>query len=92
MPSYLVATAPSKWLLRVVGLPGIIAILCLLYYLYDRKTNPDRIQPKINLISHAFFGVFFCYPTICIVSFAAFICKRITPDISVLDQAREPHI
>jgi hypothetical protein len=30
-------------------------------------------------------GVFFCYPTICIVSFATFICRQLTPEISVLD-------
>ena len=29
--------------------------------------------------------VFFCYPTICIISFAAFLCTPMTPDISVLD-------
>jgi hypothetical protein len=76
----------SKWLLRVVGLPGILGLLCLLYYLYDKRTNTDKAQPKTNLISHLFFAVFFCYPTICIVSFAAFICRQLTPDISVLDQ------
>jgi hypothetical protein len=46
----------SKWLLRVVGLPGIIGVLCLLYFVYDKKTNVDKVQPKTNLISHAFFG------------------------------------
>ena len=60
-------------------------MLVLLYYLYDVKTNRDKLQPKINAISHTFFGVFFCYPTICIVSFATFICRQITPTVSVLD-------
>lgn len=32
-----------------------------------------------------FFVIFFCYPTICIISFAAFLCTPMTPDISVLD-------
>eukprot|EP01045_Picozoa_sp_COSAG04_P002231 COSAG04_NODE_80_length_28110_cov_13.522847_5_plen_168_part_00 len=32
-----------------------------------------------------FFAVFFCYPTICIVSFAATICTFVTEDDSVLD-------
>ena len=57
----------SKWLLRVVGLPAIFSLLVLVYYMYDRRTNQDVLQPKINAISHAFFAVFFCYPTICIV-------------------------
>lgn len=102
-----------RWLLRIIGLPGIITLLVLIIYIYDRKTNTDALQPKINVISHAFFGVFFvsttrqilcvvgafcfcaewccwgswsmqCYPTICIVSFAAFICKAVTPTLSVL--------
>ena len=76
----------SKWLLRIIGLPGILCLVCLLYYAYDKRTNPDKAQPKTNLISHAFFAVFFCYPTICIVSFATFICRSLTPTISVLDQ------
>jgi hypothetical protein len=76
----------SKWLLRIIGLPGILCLLCLLYYAYDKRTNPDKVQPKTNLISHAFFAIFFCYPTICIVSFASFICRKLTPEISVLGQ------
>ena len=35
--------------------------------------------------SNTFFAVFFCYPTICVISFAAFICKQMNPDDSVLE-------
>jgi hypothetical protein len=74
----------SRWLLRVVGLPAVLSFCVLLYYAYDRYANaPDkaRIRAKGNL----FFAVFFCYPTICIVSFATFICKSLTPTDSVLE-------
>ena len=30
-------------------------------------------------------SVFFCYPTICIVSFATFLCRQLNPSVSVLD-------
>jgi hypothetical protein len=72
-------------MLRIVGMPAVFSVFILLYYLYDLKTNKDKLQPKINATSHAFFAVFFCYPTICIVSFATFICRQLTPDTSVLD-------
>ena len=75
----------SKWLLRIVGMPSIFVLLVLVYWLYDKKTNLDKDQPYVNAISHLFFAVFFCYPTICIVSFASFICRVLAPDVSVLD-------
>lgn len=33
----------------------------------------------------AFFCIFFCYPTICIVSFATFLCRKLSPTVSILD-------
>ena len=43
------------------------------------------------LAGHTFLAIFFCYPTICIVSFATFICKQITPTVSVLDSDDKVH-
>lgn len=74
----------ARWLLRIVGLPGVIATICLCYYCWDRRSSGPA-KAGTNLKSHAFFGVFFCYPTICIVSFATFICRQIGPGVSVLD-------
>jgi len=31
------------------------------------------------------FVIFFCYPTICIIAFASFICKQMNPADSVLE-------
>ena len=41
--------------------------------------------PHTKCRSNIFFAVFFCYPTICVISFAAFICKQMNPDDSVLE-------
>eukprot|EP01051_Picozoa_sp_SAG22_P021397 SAG22_NODE_4708_length_1185_cov_1.369245_1_plen_163_part_00 len=72
-------------MLRVIGMPVVFVLLIVIYWAYDKRTNPDRDQPYVNAISHLFFAVFFCYPTICIVCFASFLCRSLSPDVSVLD-------
>eukprot|EP01043_Picozoa_sp_COSAG02_P019551 COSAG02_NODE_946_length_15721_cov_11.468860_10_plen_125_part_00 len=49
----------SRWLLRVVGLPGMIATIILCYYIYDRHKNGVS-KANTNAKSHIFFGIFFC--------------------------------
>eukprot|EP01047_Picozoa_sp_COSAG01_P016087 COSAG01_NODE_816_length_13389_cov_7.068849_6_plen_1558_part_00 len=76
----------ERWLLRVVGLPGVLVVFSLLLYAVERVTrSSDRDQALMNLKGYMFLIVFFCYPTICIVAFAAFICTPMTQDITVLD-------
>ena len=50
----------SHWLLRIIGMPVFFMIIILLYWIYDKRTNPDKDQPYVNAISHLFFAVFFC--------------------------------
>jgi hypothetical protein len=107
----------ARWMLRVVVLPGILLVIVLFAFLYDRKTNGPA-EANLRVKSNLFFVLFFTYPSICtysgnniryeisrlcrhvrsvflltcavlplfagIVSFAAFICKPISPDHSVL--------
>ena len=74
-----------KWLLRVIGLPTIFGVIIALYYFcYDKKASGLK-KARTNAKSMGFFAIFFCYPTICIVSFAATICTFVTEDDSVLD-------
>ena len=66
----------AKWLLRVVGMPLILAAIVLMVWIFDR-CRIGKAKANINMKSNAFFAVFFSYPTICIVSFATFICKQL---------------
>jgi hypothetical protein len=74
----------SRWLLRVVALPLImcafVLIVCVVQY-----CSRGAAYAKSNARSNMFFVVFFCYPTITIVSFAAFICQPLTDSTSVLE-------
>jgi hypothetical protein len=73
----------SRWLLRVVGLPLIMSTFVLIIFvIHCRKRN--AAYAKVQASGNFFFVVFFCYPTICIVSFAAFICQPLTESTSVL--------
>jgi ABC-type branched-subunit amino acid transport system substrate-binding protein len=71
----------SSWLLRVIGLPAIMSTVVLIIFLRSRSSAEAAMAAKGNF----FFVVFFCYPTICIICFASFICTQMTPDSSVLD-------
>jgi hypothetical protein len=44
-----------------------------------------KVAASTNARGNMFFVVFFCYPTICIVSFASFICRPLTATVSVLE-------
>ena len=74
----------AKWLLRVVGLPLLLTTLVSLYYVHDRRKS-GAAKARTNFKGHMFFVVFFCYPTVCIVTFAAFICRQLTREDSVLE-------
>eukprot|EP01047_Picozoa_sp_COSAG01_P020513 COSAG01_NODE_1169_length_11408_cov_35.108056_3_plen_2198_part_00 len=74
----------SRWLLRVVGLPAVMSVLVLLVYVFERFVNKSK-DAALNAKGYAMFTVFFCYPTICVISFASFICKKMSPDDSVLE-------
>eukprot|EP01047_Picozoa_sp_COSAG01_P013588 COSAG01_NODE_643_length_14566_cov_31.994194_5_plen_784_part_00 len=74
----------ARWVLRVVGLPGILSAVCVAYYVFDRHSNGKK-KATTMLKGNLFFVIFFCYPTVCIVSFAAFICRSVTHDTSVLE-------
>lgn len=41
----------SRWLLRVIGLPAIMAAICLLYYCYDSRKS-SKSMAATNLKSH----------------------------------------
>lgn len=76
----------ARWLLRVIGLPGVMGVIVVLIYFAERcRSTSDQAQALIHMKGNAFFVIFFCYPTVCIVSFAAFICTAMTPDTTVLD-------
>ena len=74
----------SRWLLRVVGLPGVMSFIVLIIYFINVCRDGNRAA-KANAKGNMFFVVFFCYPTITIVSVAAFICRPLTRDTSVLE-------
>ena len=74
----------SKWLLRVIGLPLIWTSITACYWCWDKRKNGREVA-KVNAKAMGFFGVFFCYPTICIVSFASFLCKQLDETHHVLD-------
>jgi hypothetical protein len=78
----------SRWLLRVVGLPTVMGVFVLVIFVVERWQK-DRYEASINAKGNLFFVIFFCYPTICIVSFAAFICKQMNLDESVLEMDDE---
>ena len=40
----------SRWMLRIIGMPVVFIILILLYWIFDKQTNPDKAQPKVNMI------------------------------------------
>jgi hypothetical protein len=79
-----IAGFTAKWVLRVVGLPAVLGLGILLYWIYDRHASGAE-KANFNAKSHVFFAVFFSYPTICTVSFAAFICRDLSPTTSVLE-------
>jgi hypothetical protein len=74
----------SRWLLRVVGLPLIMSAFVLVVFVIH-CCKRDAAYAKAQASGNFFFVVFFCYPTICIVSFAAFICQPLTDSTSVLE-------
>lgn len=74
----------AKWLLRVVGMPLACAVLVVSLYIYNRCKQGAR-KAWVEMKGHVFMCVFFCYPTICIVSFAAFICRAMGPNTSILE-------
>eukprot|EP01048_Picozoa_sp_COSAG05_P041855 COSAG05_NODE_22263_length_266_cov_0.604790_1_plen_88_part_11 len=65
-------------------MPVVCAIIVLSIYAYNLYKR-GKTRAKAEAKGHAFMAVFFCYPTICIVSFAAFICRQMGPDDSVLE-------
>ena len=57
----------------------LIMLFCIgCFYFYNRKRRGND-QARSDAKGHAFLAVFVCYPTICIVSFATFICKQVSP-------------
>jgi hypothetical protein len=74
----------TRWLLRVVAMPLIMTAFVLIVFTVHYYTH-GVTYAKSNARGNFFFVVFFCYPTICIVSFAAFICQPLTDSTSVLE-------
>lgn len=101
----------AKWMLRVVGLPMVLAVVCTILFAHNTYKYGTRravtlakghsfvSQPAIQCVTIDWpydnlrdgfvcwwqMAIFFCYPTICIVSFAAFICRPMTPSNSILE-------
>ena len=52
----------SRWLLRVIGLPAIMAAICVLYYCYDSRKS-SKYMATTNLKSHvrSFYMIERCY-------------------------------
>ena len=67
----------SRWLLRVVALPVILCLIVAVVYCFERRQDPAKARTHAK--GNMFFAVFFCYPTVCTVSFAAFICQQMSP-------------
>lgn len=66
----------SRWFLRVIGLPAVLSVFVGIAFVWDRYVSrPPNPHAAVNLKSNCFFAIFFCYPTICVISFAAFICQ-----------------
>lgn len=74
----------SRWLLRIAGLPLVFAIIIVIVWAVDRRLN-GFVKAKTRAKSHAFLAVFFCYPTISVISIAPFICKRLGPTSTLLE-------
>ena len=51
----------SEWLLRVLGLPGILSFFVLVYYFFDGRSN-GLVKARINAKGNLFFVTFFCKP------------------------------
>ena len=74
----------SRWYLRVLGLPGMMSFVVFIIYLVQLKMR-DHVEAMGAAKSNFAFVVFFCYPTICIVAFAAFMCRPLTAEKSFLE-------
>lgn len=74
----------QMWALRVFGLPCVIFVLGFLAYL-NNVHRKGREVARTTAKTHGFMGIFFCYPTICVVCFSSYMCRSIDEDNSVLD-------
>eukprot|EP01047_Picozoa_sp_COSAG01_P029060 COSAG01_NODE_1979_length_8743_cov_18.850069_6_plen_1614_part_00 len=74
----------SRWFLRVLGMPGIMSLFVFGIFLVQLVFH-GREDAANSAKSNLFFVVFFCYPTICIVAFAAFMCRPLTATKSFLE-------
>lgn len=54
----------ARWMLRVVVFPGILLVIVLFAFLYDRKTHGPA-EANLRVKSNLFFVLFFTYPSIC---------------------------
>jgi hypothetical protein len=76
----------QNWLMRVVGLPLICLSIISAKYLFNRwRHGTAHVDALANAKDHGFFAVFYCYPIICFITFAAFICKNVSSSTSVLE-------
>ena len=73
----------AKWLLRVLALPlALASIICAIYFIQKRRGSNSAAQ---DAASNVMAVIFFIYPTILKLGFAAFKCRPISPGSSALD-------
>ena len=63
--------------MRVIALPVILCLIVAVVYCFERRHNTAKARTHAK--GNMFFAVFFCYPTVCTVSFAAFMCQQMSP-------------
>jgi len=73
----------TKWLTQVVLFPlGLTAMALGVFEVERRRSSSDTARK--HLAGNVFFIVFVCYPRVCQVSFNAWICRRVLPDLRIL--------
>lgn len=72
-----------KWISRCVGLPLLAMTFVALIYLWESRRG-EHGGKRVRMKSRILFAIFFVYPTICNVAFAAFNCRDISAESSIL--------
>eukprot|EP01046_Picozoa_sp_COSAG06_P039020 COSAG06_NODE_4562_length_4142_cov_30.248330_1_plen_913_part_10 len=73
----------TQWLTQVVLFPlGLTATALGVFVVERRRSSLDNARK--HLAGNLFFIVFVCYPRVCQVSFNAWICRRVLPNLRVL--------
>jgi hypothetical protein len=73
----------AKWFTLVFGMPGVLLLLIVGYFVYRHRTQ--HLTAKAEAVAACFFVAMLLYPQLSSTIFSALRCRRLGPTTSVLE-------